>query len=87
MSRLPLRERNVLMLRYLMGLSQVEVGAVVGRSADGIGDLHANGLAILAARQLEIGPPSEASSIRYAMVRRRRATRVLQSRKLALTPG
>ena len=86
-SRLPLLERNVMMLRYLVGLNQLEVGAVVGRSADGVGDLHASGLALLAAHQLAIGPPSEASSIRFAMVRRRRSARVLQSRRLALTPG
>ena len=86
-SRLPLQERNVLMLRYLMGLSQVEVGAVIDRSASHVGELHASGLAILAARQLAIGKPSEASSVRFAMVRRRRSARVLQSRRLALTPG
>lgn len=86
-SRLPLPERNVLMLRYLMGLSQVEVGTVVDRSATDVGELHANGLGILAARQLAIGKPSEASSIRFAMVRRRRSERVIQSRRLALTPS
>jgi RNA polymerase sigma factor (sigma-70 family) len=86
-SRLPLPERNVLMLRYLMGLSQVEVGTVVDRSAGDVSGLHASGLGILAARQLAIGKPSEASSIRFAMVQRRRSARVLQSRRLALTPG
>lgn len=86
-SRLPMLERNVLMLRYLMGLSQVEVATLVGRPAGDVGDLHASGLGILAARQLAIGKPSEASSMRFAMVRRRRATRVVQSRRLALTPG
>jgi RNA polymerase sigma factor (sigma-70 family) len=87
MSRLPLPERNVLMLRYLMGLSQVEVGSVVDRSTGNVSELHARGLGILAARQLAIGKPSEASSIRFAMVQRRRSARVLQSRRLALTPG
>lgn len=86
-SRLPVLERNVMMLRYLVGLNQLEVGAVVGRSTDTVGELHSSGLGILAARQLEIGRPSEASSIRFAMVQRRRSARVLQSRRLALTPG
>jgi len=86
-SRLPLPERNVVMLRYLMGLSQVEVGDAVGRSTAGVGELHTSGLAILAARQRAIGKPSEASSVRFAMVRRRRSARVLQGRRLALTPG
>jgi len=87
LSRLPLPERTVMMLRYLMGLSQLEVGAVVGRSASGVGELHASGLGILAARQLAIGRPSEARSVRFAMVQRRRSARVLQSRRLALAPG
>ena len=86
-SRLPLPERNVMMLRYLVGLSQPEVGTVVASSTAGVGDLHASGLGILAARQVAIGKPSEASSIRFAMVQRRRSARVLQSRRLALTPG
>ena len=86
-SRLPLPERNVVMLRYLMGLSQVEVGAISDRSASDVGWLHASGLEILAARQLAIGKPSEASSIRLAMVQRRRSARVLQSRRFALAPS
>jgi hypothetical protein len=76
-----------MMLRYLMRLTQAEVADVVERSADAVAELHTNALAILAERQLAIGRPSEAKSMRFAMARRRRSARVLQSRRLALSPG
>lgn len=85
--RLPLAQRRVVMLRYLMALSQTEVSDVVERAVDAVGELHASGLSILAERQLAMGRPHEASSVRFAMARRRRSARVLQSRRLALTPG
>lgn len=86
-SRLPAPQRDVLMLRYLIGLSQIEVAEVVERSADAVFDLHSSALAVLAERQRAIGEPSAASSVRFAMARRRRSARVLQSRRLALVPG
>jgi RNA polymerase sigma factor (sigma-70 family) len=86
-SRLPFAERHVMLLRYLLGLSQTEVADVLERSPDAVGELHAGALSIVAERQLAIGQPSEASSVRFAMARRRRSARVLQSRRLALTPG
>jgi DNA-directed RNA polymerase specialized sigma24 family protein len=86
-SRLPLPQRRVAMLRYLMALSQMEVADVVERSVDAVADLHASALSIVAERQLAIGKPSEASSVRFAMARRRRSARVLQSRRLALIPS
>lgn len=86
-SRLPLPERDVVLLRYLMALSQVEVGTAIGRSSARVSELHAGGLGILVERQRAIGRPSEASSLRFAMVRRRRSARVLQSRRLALAPS
>jgi RNA polymerase sigma factor (sigma-70 family) len=86
-SRLPQPQRHVMMLRYLMRLSQTEVADVMERSAGAVGEIHASGIATLAERQLAIGKPSEASSMRFAMARRRRSARVLQSRRLALTPG
>jgi RNA polymerase sigma-70 factor (ECF subfamily) len=86
-SRLPLPQRRVALLRYLMALSQTEVADVVERSVESVGELHASAMAILAERQHAIGKPSEASSVRFAMARRRRAARVIQSRRLALTPS
>jgi RNA polymerase sigma factor (sigma-70 family) len=86
-ARLPLPQRRVVMLRYLMALSQTEVADIVESSAATVGDLHASALAIIAERQHAIGKPSEAKSVRFAMARRRRSARVLQSRRLALTPG
>jgi RNA polymerase sigma-70 factor (ECF subfamily) len=86
-SQLPLPQRDVMLLRYLMRLSQVEVADIVERSADAVAELHASALSVLAERQLEIGEPSAASSVRFAMARRRRSARVLQSRRLALVPG
>ena len=86
-SQLPLAQRDVMLLRYLMRLSQVEVADLLERSAAAVADLHTSALSLLAERQLEIGEPSEASSVRFAMARRRRSARVLQSRRLALIPG
>lgn len=86
-SQLPLPQRDVMMLRYLMRLSQLEVADIVERSAGAVAELHASALSVLAERQLEIGEPSAASSVRFAMARRRRSARVLQSRRLALAPG
>jgi RNA polymerase sigma factor (sigma-70 family) len=86
-ARLPLGHRRVTMLRYLMALSQTEVADVVERPAEAVGDLHASAMSILAERQLAFGKPSDASSVRFAMARRRRSARVTQSRRLALTPG
>ena len=86
-SRLPLSQRHVMMLRYLMGLSQAEVAGVVERSPQAVADLHAVALSVLSERQHAIGQPSAASGARFAMARRRRTARVTQSRRLALTPG
>ena len=86
-SRLPHPQRCVMILRYLMGLSQTEVADVMERSAEAVGQMHATALSTLAERQLAIGKPFEASSMRFAMARRRRSARVLQSRRLALTPS
>jgi DNA-directed RNA polymerase specialized sigma24 family protein len=86
-SRLPLPQRRVALLRYLMGLSQTEVAYVVERSVSAVADLHASALAALAERQAALGKPSEASGARFAMARRQRSARVIQSRRLALIPG
>jgi DNA-directed RNA polymerase specialized sigma24 family protein len=86
-AQLPLPQREVMLMRYLMRLSQIEVGDIVERSAAVVGELHASALSVLAERQQAIGEPSAASSVRFAMARRRRSARVLQSRRLALVPG
>jgi RNA polymerase sigma factor (sigma-70 family) len=87
MSRLPLAQREVMMLRYLWMLSLPQIANVMEEPADAVSELHARGIEALGERLAGLAPPRESPSLRLAMVRRPQGGRVLHSRRLALTPG
>lgn len=87
MSRLPLVEREVMMLRYLWALGTSQIAAVIDEPAATVAELHVAAVASLDARLMGLAPRREAPSVRLAMIRRARSGRVLQSRRLALMPG
>lgn len=85
--RLPHRQRQALMLRYLLGLSEGEAARVCGCVPDAVLELNGSALAYLRGRLAVLGRETTVSSMRLSMLRGRRPARVLQSRRLALLSG
>jgi RNA polymerase sigma-70 factor (ECF subfamily) len=78
--RLPLAQRQVLLLRYMLDLSFQEVGEVLYRSPEAIRQLHQRALDSLRSRLAALGrTPSEAPGMRVQM--RRRACPTLAPRR------
>jgi RNA polymerase sigma-70 factor (ECF subfamily) len=88
-SRLPAAQRQVMALRYMLGLSFQEVATVLGRPAESVRNLHEGGLAFLHARMAALGREPRTASLRVPMRGRRRPT--LEARRdrfaLRLTPA
>jgi DNA-directed RNA polymerase specialized sigma24 family protein len=81
--RLPLAQRQVLALRYMLGLTHPEIAQVLGKSHASIRVLHHRALEFLRARLAAVGR----SPIRRQPTRMRRTPRyahVLRSRRYAL---
>lgn len=85
--RLPHAQRQTLMLRYLLGLTDSEAARVCGYGPEGVFELHDGALAYLRERLSLLGREARAASMRLSMSRGRRSGRVLRSRRFALTPG
>jgi RNA polymerase sigma-70 factor, ECF subfamily len=81
--RLPLAQRQVLGLRYLLDLSNQEAAEVMGRSADQVKVLNYRALSFLRDRLEAVGRRSEQRG-RVRLTRRFRQVEVLRHRRFAL---
>jgi RNA polymerase sigma-70 factor (ECF subfamily) len=80
--RLPLPQRQVIMLRYMMDLSWSQVAEIMDRSPAAVRQLQARALAALRGRLAAARPETDVP--RMPMVRRRRPLPVLHARRFAL---
>jgi RNA polymerase sigma-70 factor (ECF subfamily) len=85
LDRLPLAQRQVLFLRYVLDLSHEQTAAVLGRSVLDVRSLQSRALRFLRQRLAAVGRVSGQRS-RRGMVRRHRHAKVLRARRFALTP-
>ena len=84
---LPLAQRQTVMLRYLLGLTEGEAARVCGSMPEAVLELTDGALGYLRERLATLGREMAAPSLRLPMLRGRRPARVLQSRRLALLSG
>ena len=79
--RLPVAQRQVLMLRYMMDLTTTDIAAVLGRSTEDVRALQSRALRFLQQRLTALGrtPPSRQPTI--GMTRRRTGAPVLRARR------
>jgi RNA polymerase sigma-70 factor (ECF subfamily) len=84
--RLPLAQRQVLVLRYMLGFSHRETAQILGRSLGSVTMLHARALEFLRTRLARVG--RVAGHTRPTPVMRwHRQARTLRARRFALGPG
>jgi RNA polymerase sigma-70 factor (ECF subfamily) len=83
--RLPLAQRQVLMLRYMVDLPLAEIAAVLGRSHDDVRQLHSRALAFLRDRLAALGRTSlQRTSDKVRMRRATRQNPVMRARRFSL---
>ena len=82
---LPIAQRQVMVLRYVMEFSVAEVAKILGRSPNAVSMLQQRAFAILRSRLVEIGRGPEARATRLPMRRQLRGAVVSAARRLALT--
>src|SRR5207247_785202 len=82
-SRLPLAQRQVILLRYMMDLSCPEIAEVLGRTPDAVRQLQQRALNFLRVRlsALGRGPEPEHHHVRLAMRRRHGLSPTLRMRR------
>jgi RNA polymerase sigma-70 factor, ECF subfamily len=80
--RLPLAQRQVIMLRYMLDLSWSQVAEILGRSPAAVRQLQARALVQLRTRLVAVDCDPRGAQLQ--MVRRRRALPVLHARRYAL---
>jgi RNA polymerase sigma-70 factor (ECF subfamily) len=81
--RMPLAQRQVLALRYMLGLNHAEIAAVLGKSHSAIRVLHSRALEFLRARLAAVGREPKPGR-RSPMRRTLRYAQVLRARRFAL---
>jgi RNA polymerase sigma-70 factor (ECF subfamily) len=81
--RLPLAQRQVLLLRYMLDLSTSEIAETLGRNPAAINVLHYRALSFLRARLRALGRTPQ-DFRRSGVYRRHRQARVLRQRRFAL---
>lgn len=84
--RLPLAQRQVLMLRYMMDLSAPEIAEILDRSPDAVRQLHQRAITYLRARMAALGRTPEAGRRRASLPMRQvfRQAPVLRARRFAV---
>jgi RNA polymerase sigma-70 factor, ECF subfamily len=82
---LPIAQRQVVVLRYVMDFDLAEVATILGRSPNAVSMLQQRAFAILRSRLTETGRAPEARSARLPMRRHLREAVVTSTRRLALT--
>jgi RNA polymerase sigma-70 factor (ECF subfamily) len=83
MERLPLAQRQVLLLRFMLDLSHEEIAAILGRSPSQVRMQQSRALRFLHARLVSLGRASSRSE-RAGLVRHPRQAYVLRGRRFAL---
>jgi RNA polymerase sigma-70 factor (ECF subfamily) len=84
--RLPLAQRQVLLLRYMLDMSTHEIARVLDRSNDDVRLLQSRALRFLRARLVALGRTPTGREGRVPAFRRFRQVPVLRSRRYALMP-
>jgi RNA polymerase sigma-70 factor (ECF subfamily) len=82
--RLPLPQRQVLMLRYMMDLSNVEIAEILERTANDVAVLHHRALAFMNERLSALGRPTS-QGVQPRMRRWAKQAPVLRARRFVLT--
>jgi RNA polymerase sigma factor (sigma-70 family) len=82
--RLPLAQRQVLVLRFMLDLSTAEIAGILDRSPDDVRALQSRALRYLRQRLTALGRAPEGRAPRQASGRRRDQAVVLRSRRFAL---
>jgi RNA polymerase sigma-70 factor (ECF subfamily) len=84
-SRLPLNQRQVIMLRYMLDLTAPEIAAILDRSPESVRQSQARALAFLRSRLSSLGRSKSADIHKALPIRRRmRLAPVASARRLAL---
>lgn len=79
--RLPLAQRQVIVLRYMVGFEWDTVAAILDRSAGAVRQLEQRAFASLRARLEAVGGGREQGRVRFAMRRIRRSSPVTSARR------
>jgi RNA polymerase sigma-70 factor (ECF subfamily) len=82
---LPITQRQVIVLRYVMDFDLAEVAKILGRSPNAVSMLQQRAFAILRSRLIETGRAPEARTAQLPMRRYLRDAVVTAARRLALT--
>jgi RNA polymerase sigma-70 factor (ECF subfamily) len=82
--RLPLAQRQVLVLRYMLGFDYSEIAGILGRSVVDVRSLNSRGLRYLRERLIAVGRAAPTGRQRNLMRTRVRWARVASSRRWAL---
>ena len=79
--RLPIAQRQVLMLRYMMDLTAADIAAVLGRSSEDVRTLQSRALRFLEQRLTALGRAPHRRQPTIQMTRRRAGAPVLRARR------
>ena len=79
--RLPIAQRQVLMLRYMMDLTSADIAAVLGRSSEDVRTLQSRALRFLEQRLTALGRAPHRRQPTIQMTRRRAGAPVLRARR------
>jgi DNA-directed RNA polymerase specialized sigma24 family protein len=82
--RMPLAQRQVMLLRYMMDLSCPEIAAILGRSPDAIRQLQHRALTFLRGRLTALGREPKTAGAPMPMLSLVPRSRVLGARRMAL---
>jgi RNA polymerase sigma-70 factor (ECF subfamily) len=84
--RLPIAQRQVLMLRYMMDLTSADIAAVLGRSSEDVRTLQSRALRFLEQRLTALGRAPQRRQPTIQMTRRRAGQPVLRARRFEHHP-
>jgi RNA polymerase sigma-70 factor (ECF subfamily) len=84
--RLPVAQRQVLMLRYMMDLTAADIAAVLGRSSEDVRTLQSRALRFLEQRLTALGRAPQRRQPTIGMTRRRAGAPVLRARRYEHQP-
>jgi RNA polymerase sigma-70 factor (ECF subfamily) len=79
--RLPVAQRQVLMLRYMMDLTTTDIAAILGRTSEDVRALQSRALRFLQKRLTALGRTPTSRQPTISMTRRRPGAPVLRSRR------
>jgi RNA polymerase sigma-70 factor (ECF subfamily) len=83
--RLPLAQRQVLLLRYVLDLSNIQIAEILERTPTDVGKLHHRAVGVLRDRLAAVGRTPDQPAQRVDWRRRTRRVQTLRARRFALT--